>query len=53
MIASTSRVAVTPVGMGKATRGVELQSLGDLDEQQAAEWMRQVASVPGVGGRKR
>ena len=44
---------VTPVGMGKATRGVELQSVDDLDERQVAEWMRQVTSVPGVGGRKR
>jgi hypothetical protein len=44
---------VTPVGMGKSTRGVELESLDDLDEIQVAAWMRQVASVPGVGGRKR
>lgn len=44
---------VTPVGMGKTTRGVELQSLADLDEQQIAEWMKQVTSVPGVGGKKR
>ncbi|WP_245413351.1 DUF1801 domain-containing protein [Arthrobacter celericrescens] len=44
---------VTPVGMGKATRGVELESLDDIDEQQIADWMKQVTSVPGVGGRKR
>lgn len=45
---------VTPVGMGKATRGVELTSVDDLDAQQIADWMRQIASVPGVGGgRKR
>ena len=44
---------VTPVGMGKATRGVELESVGDLDERQIAAWMQQVASVPGVGGKKR
>lgn len=44
---------VTPVGMGKATRGVELRSVDDLDERQIAEWMRQVAAVPGVGGKKR
>ncbi|GAA3860457.1 hypothetical protein GCM10022381_01150 [Leifsonia kafniensis] len=42
---------VTPVG--KSTRGVELESVGDLDERQIAEWMKQVASVPGVGGKKR
>lgn len=44
---------VTPVGMGKATRGVELHSIDDLDERQVAEWMRQVTSVPGVGGKRR
>ena len=44
---------VTPVGMGKATRGVELESVNDLDEQQIAAWMRHVAAVPGVGGKKR
>lgn len=43
---------VTPVGMGKATRGVELESMGALDEHQIAVWMKQIASVPGVGGRK-
>lgn len=44
---------VTPVGMGKATRGVELESLGGLDEQQITVWMKQVTSVPGVGAKKR
>ena len=44
---------VTPVGMGKATRGVEIVTLDDLDEGQIAKWMKQVASVPGVGGKKR
>src|SRR4051812_40060737 len=44
---------VTPMGMGKATRGVELAALSDLDEAQVADWMRQVTSVPGVGRRKR
>ena len=44
---------VTPVGMGKATRGVELATLDDLDECQIAEWMKQVAAVPGVGRKKR
>ncbi|MFK0007536.1 DUF1801 domain-containing protein [Paenarthrobacter sp. NPDC090520] len=43
---------VTPVGMGKATRGVEIGTLDDLDENQLADWMKQVASVPGVGGKK-
>ena len=44
---------VTPVGMGKATRGVELVSLDDLDETQVTEWMRQITSVPGLGGARR
>src|SRR5580693_8757361 len=43
---------VTPVAMGKSTRGVELKSVDDLDERQVAAWMIQVAAVPGVGGRK-
>ena len=44
---------VTPVAMGKSTRGVELTSVGDLDERQIAAWMKQVAAVPGVGAKKR
>ncbi len=44
---------VTPVAMGKSTRGVELESMEDLDERQIAAWMKQVAAVPGVGGKKR
>lgn len=44
---------VTPVAMGKSTRGVEPRSADELDERQVAEWMRQVAAMPGVGGKKR
>ena len=44
---------VTPVAMGKATRGVELKSLNDLDERQITAWMQQVAVVAGVGRRRR
>ncbi|HET9064980.1 MAG TPA: hypothetical protein VFN22_04065 [Gemmatimonadales bacterium] len=44
---------VTPVAMGKSTRGVELASADDLDERQVAAWMLQVAAVPGVGGKRR
>ena len=43
---------VTPVAMGKATRGVELKSVDDLDERQIAAWMKQVAAAPGVGRKK-
>ena len=45
--------ALTPMAMGKSTRGVELESVDNLDERQIAEWMKQVAAVPGVGGKKR
>ena len=44
---------VTPVAMGKATRGVELTTVDDLDERQIAAWMTQVAAQPGVGRKKR
>jgi len=44
---------VTPVAMGKATRGVELKSMDNLDERQLAKWMKQVAAVPGVGAKKK
>lgn len=44
---------VTPVAMGKATRGVEFRSENDLDERQVADWMKQVTAVPGVGRKKR
>jgi hypothetical protein len=44
---------VTPVGMGKDSRGVDLKSVDDLDERQAASWMKQATAVPGFGGKKR
>ncbi len=44
---------VTPIGMGKDSRGVDLVSISDLDERQAALWMRQAAALPGFGGKKR
>lgn len=44
---------VTPVAMGKATRGVELRTEEDLDQRQIAAWMRQITAAPGVGGKKR
>jgi hypothetical protein len=43
---------VTPVAMGKSTRGVELASIDELDEVQIAAWMNDVVSRPGFGGRK-
>ena len=44
---------VTPIGMGKSTRGVELTSVDDLDEHQLASWMKQAAANPFFGGKKR
>ena len=44
---------VTPVAMGKSTRGVELKSVDDLDDRQVVAWMIQVTAMPGVGGRTR
>ena len=44
---------VTPTGMGKATRGVELASVDEIDREQLAAWFTQITSVPGMGGKKR
>jgi hypothetical protein len=43
---------VTPIGMGKATRGVEPKSVSDLDERQIIAWMKQATVVPGVGKKR-
>jgi hypothetical protein len=43
---------VTPTGMGKATRGVELASTDELDEAQLVSWMIQAASKPLLAGKK-
>jgi hypothetical protein len=40
-----------PIGMGKETRGVDLESLDDLDERQLASWMKQATALPGFGKR--
>lgn len=42
---------VTPVAMGKSTRGVELASLDDIDDAQVVAWMQQITAMPGVGKR--
>src|SRR5260370_17199043 len=44
---------LTPAGMAKSARGVELESIDDIDERQIAAWMKQLASLPGVRGKKR
>lgn len=41
-----------PIGMGKDSRGVDLESVKDLDERQAASWMQQATAIPGFGGRR-
>jgi hypothetical protein len=43
---------LTPIAMGKATRGVELASVDDLDEPQITAWMHQAATKPFVRGKK-
>jgi hypothetical protein len=44
---------ITPIGMGKQTRGVELASVDQLDQSQVASWMHQTAAMPFAGGGKR
>jgi hypothetical protein len=41
----------TPIGMGKAARGVDLESLDDIDASQIASWMQQATAIPGFGKR--
>ena len=43
---------VTPTGMGRQARGVELSAVDELDEPQIVSWMRQAAAKP-FAGRKR
>lgn len=44
---------VAPIGMGKATRGIEPTSVDEIDDHQVAAWMTQAATMPFFGGRKR
>ena len=44
---------VKPVGMGKATRGIELTTVDELDETQLASWMQQAATMPFVTAQQR
>jgi len=43
----------TPIGMGKDSRGVDLEAVDDLDERQAGAWMKQATDMPGFGGKKK
>ena len=42
---------MSPIGMGKDSRGVDLESVEDLDDRQAASWMQQATAIPGFGKR--
>lgn len=44
---------ITPVAMGKSTRGVELRSVDEIDKRQIVAWMKQIAALPGVGRKKK
>ena len=44
---------MTPIGMGKTSRGVDLESVDDIDDEQIASWMKQAAALPGFGAKKR
>lgn len=44
---------VPPVGTGKYTRGVDLESMADMDERQLASWAVQAAAFPGLGAKAR
>lgn len=43
---------VTPTGMGKDSRGVDLQSVDDIDEARLGAWMTQATAIPGFGGKR-
>ena len=44
---------VKPVAMGKNTRGIELESITELDEDQIVSWMQQASTMPFAGNKKR
>jgi hypothetical protein len=44
---------IAPIGMGKQSRGVDLESVDDLNERQVASWMKQATAIPGFGGKKK
>ena len=43
---------IAPIGMGKDSRGVDLESVEDLNELQCASWMKQATAIPGFGRKK-
>ena len=49
----TPEPPTAPTGMGKATRGVELTSMDELDESQVVSWMNQSTANPFFRAKKR
>jgi hypothetical protein len=43
---------VTPIGMGKSSRGVDLESVDAINARQIASWMRQATAIPGFGKKR-
>jgi hypothetical protein len=48
---SLAPVARHADGMGKTSRGVDLQFVEDIDELGVTSWMQQSAALPGFGKR--
>lgn len=48
----TALKPVPPVGTAKSTRGVDLVSVADIDEDQLASWMTQASARPGLGAKQ-
>src|SRR5688572_909166 len=44
---------VPPSGQGKYVRGVNLESVDDIDERQLVSWFKQAATFAGMGAPKR
>lgn len=44
---------VPPAGQGKYVRGVNLESMEDIDEGQLVSWFKQAATFAGMGARRR
>jgi hypothetical protein len=47
----TSLTPVTPIGMGEESRGMDVESVDDIDEGEVAWWVKQAAAIAGFGKR--
>jgi hypothetical protein len=45
----TKLAPTPPVGTGKFTRGVDVEDVADMDEEQIASWIVQASKFPGLG----